>query len=200
MSENENLSVNLPPELVEDKAPQPARKGLNLGSIVLLLGILAMIVVVGMQLTRQNTTQPGSGPAPDFTVELYNGETFTLSEHRGEFIVINFWGSWCGPCRAEAPIIQAAHEKYADQGVYIIGVGFHDTERAARAFIEERNLTYPTGPDTGLRIIERYHVDGAPETFIVGPEGDIIDFYIGPFPDDWLDTTLAALLAGEVES
>jgi cytochrome c biogenesis protein CcmG/thiol:disulfide interchange protein DsbE len=196
MHENENTSVKLPDLTAEERPGPQGRRGLSLGSIVLILGILAAIVVVGVQLMNQNAGQPRSGIAPDFSVNLYSGETFTLSEQRGEIVVVNFWGSWCGPCRAEAPLLQAAHEKYADQGVHILGVGFHDTERAARQFIEENNLTYPNGPDTGLRIIERYNVDGAPETFIV----EIAAFYIGPFPDDWLDTTLDSLLAGELES
>lgn len=161
------------------------------------LGALAILVIVtGVQLAQRNAEPLRTGPAPDFTLNLYDGGTFTLSEHRGQVVVINFWGSWCAPCRDEAPDLQAAHERFADQGVVIVGVGFRDTERAARQFIEEFNLTYPNGNDDGLRITARYNVTGAPETYIVDQNGNIVDFYIGQFPPAWLNNAIEALIAG----
>jgi cytochrome c biogenesis protein CcmG, thiol:disulfide interchange protein DsbE len=198
-TENRNLSYEkLPPGLQEPSETEAARpkRALTPGTIVLLIGILAVVVVIGVQLANQNATQPRSGPAPDFTIDLYTGDgSFTLSEQRGKFVVVNFWGSWCAPCRDEAPYLQAAHEDFQDRGVQIVGVGFRDTERAAMRFLEETNTTYPTGPDTGLRITASYNIVGAPETFIVDPDGNIVDFYLGPLTADWLDTRLNELLA-----
>lgn len=180
-------------DLLKDTTAKPAR-GLNAGSVVLLLGIVSIIAVIGLQFARQNAIAPRNGPAPDFTLDLYGGGTFTLSEQRGRIIVVNFWGSWCAPCRDEAPDLQAAHDRFAEHGVMVVGVGFRDTERAARQFIDELAITYPNGNDTGLKITEDYHVSGAPETYIIDRDGNIAAFYIGQFPPVWLTDTLTTLI------
>lgn len=171
------------------------RRGLTPGALFLGVGFLAVVAVIALQLLRNNATPPTSGPAPDFTMTLYDGSEFALSDYRGQWVVVNFWGSWCGPCRDEAPELQSAWEKYQNSGVMIVGVGFRDVESAAREFLEDFGITYPNGNDDGLRITARYAVTGAPETYIVDPEGNVQAFMIGPLPVGWLDSTLARLLA-----
>ncbi|HIP71854.1 MAG TPA: TlpA family protein disulfide reductase, partial [Anaerolineae bacterium] len=100
--------------------------------------------------------QVDSGMAPDFTLTSFDGETITLSELRGQVVIINFWASWCPPCREEAPYLEATWRKYKDQGVVFIGVDYVDTETAALAYIEEFDITYFNGPDVGTRISYDY--------------------------------------------
>lgn len=179
-------------------APTTPRQRFTPGTLFLFVGLFAVIAVIGLQLMRRNAGPVTQGPAPDFAIETYaDGGTFRLSEHRGEFVVVNFWGSWCPGCRDEMPELQEAWEKYRDAGVTIVGVGYNDVESAARRFLDEFGVTFPTGNDTGLRITAAYGITGAPETYIVGPDGDVVAFVIGQFAPGWLDTTLARLLAGE---
>lgn len=179
--------------------PAP-RRSLTPGTLFLGVGLFAVFAVIGLQLLRNNATSPTSGPAPDFTMALYDGGAFTLSDYRGQWVVVNFWGSWCGPCRDEAPELQSAWEKYQTAGVMVVGVGFRDVESAARKFLQDYNITYPNGNDDGLRITAQYAVTGAPETYIVDPNGHVQAFMIGPLPVGWLDATLSGLLAGAGES
>lgn len=180
---------------------QPVRRGLGLGSIVLILGILSVIGVVGAQLHNRGQTTRTSGPAPDFTITTYHGETFRLADQRGKVVVLNFWGSWCGPCRDEAPDLQAVHEAYGDD-IVMVGVTYLDNDvRAVMAFIEEYGLTYLNGPDDRLRIADSYRITGAPETFVIDQDGRIVRHFLGQIVRiSDLTTLLDSLVAPESSS
>lgn len=196
------------PFLIETELPEstPTSRGFGLGSIVLLTGIMLMVIIVGIQLARQNQTQPSAGLAPDFTLQTYDGDVLTLAEQRGAIVVVNFWGSWCIPCHEEAPVLQAVWERYANRGVLFIGIAYLDVDRESRAFIARYGITYPNGLDLGNRISDLYNIQGAPETFVVDRDGMIapvfdsrgglLPFYFGPVTDAALTRTLDALLAG----
>lgn len=138
----------------------PAHGRSRLVSAGLIFASLLLVVVLGITLARRNETQPTTGIAPDFTLTTFGGETLRLSELSSQVVVLNFWASWCVPCRDEAPILQDAWERYRDRGVLFIGIGYADMESDALAFIEEFGITYPNGPDIGLAISDRYPYPG----------------------------------------
>jgi cytochrome c biogenesis protein CcmG/thiol:disulfide interchange protein DsbE len=157
-------------------SPKPGFR-LGLGGIMLLGGILLVALVVGLQLARQGQSQPTAGPAPDFTVTTFDGQRIRLSDLRGRVVILNFWASWCGPCRAEAPILESLWRDYRDRGVIVLGVTYADAERDSRAFIAEMGMTYPNAPDVGTFISRSlYHITGVPETFIIDQRGEIARF------------------------
>ncbi len=163
---------------------------------VLVLGSLAAVLgLLGWGLARARAGPVGSGTAPDFTLTTFDGDTIRLSDLRGHVVVINFWASWCPPCREEAPYLEATWRRYQDREVLFIGVNYADTEPEARAYIAEFDITYPNGPDIGTRIAQAYRIQGVPETFFVAKDGTIRGVKIGPLFPPELDERIEALLA-----
>lgn len=161
-------------------------------SFSLLIGLLGL---VGWGLMKVRTGPIEIGMAPDFTLTTFEGETITLSELRGNVVVINFWASWCPPCREEAPYLEQTWRKYKDRGVIFIGVDYVDTEPEALAYIDEFDITYPNGPDIATRISQAYNIQGVPETFFVAKNGELRGNHIGPLYSPALDEKIDALLA-----
>jgi thiol-disulfide isomerase/thioredoxin len=115
-------------------------------------------------------------PAPDFTVEVIDGGSFTLSESRGRLVVLNFWASWCAPCRAEIPDISAFASAHPD--VRVIGVSVEDSEPAAREFAAEIGASYPLALGT-QQVEDAYPRLGLPATYLIDPDGVVTDIING---------------------
>ncbi|MBN8593211.1 MAG: TlpA family protein disulfide reductase [Anaerolineae bacterium] len=189
------MTENLLNELEPTPTDAPKR-GIGMGGIVLLVGVVAVAAVFGLALIDRNAGQPTSGPAPDFTLTTLDGQDVRLSDLRGQVVVINFWASWCVPCRDEAPALQAVWERYRDRGVVLLGVAWTDTERNARAFIDEFSQNYPNGLDLGTRIGELYGITGVPETFVIDQQGQVVGFYPIALQQDQLAAVIESVLAG----
>ena len=134
------------------------------------------------------------GPAPEFDLQLFSGGSFRLSEQRGRLVIVNFWASWCPPCRQEAPALERAWNRYRDRGVVMVGVDIWDADQDARRFLRELGITYPNGPDPGGKIVVDYGLTGIPETFFVRPDGTMGRRWIGPITDGQLAESIDELL------
>ncbi len=194
--------------LASDPAPAlPARVRVGIAVVTVAL-VLAFVVVMALVL-RGQTNESGFGifstgriveleprPAPDFVLTTYTGEHLQLSDFRGQVVLLNFWASWCPPCRVEAPVLQRAADRLGASGLVVIGVDVWDDLPQARAFLEEFAVTYPNAEDTTRSIPVEYGVTGLPETFVISPTGVLVRRWVGPIDDEQLADLVAPLLEG----
>ena len=112
--------------------------------------------------------------APNFTLETLQGEKRTLSDYRGSYVLVNFWASWCGPCRDETPDLQSFFEHNGNRGFVMLGVNSQEQPGAAREFLDEFGVTYPVVLDRSGEVSAAYGVGrGMPVSFLVSPSGVI---------------------------
>lgn len=132
-------------------------------------------------------------PAPDFTLQTFAGDEIALSDQQGKVVILNFWGSWCEPCKKEMPALQAFWESAPDD-VMMIGIGSkQDTDAKSREFAEEFGITYPIGRDsegdrvtTGM-IAQNYNITFYPMTYVISPDGIVTRLIVGGVDEDDLD-------------
>jgi cytochrome c biogenesis protein CcmG, thiol:disulfide interchange protein DsbE len=179
-----------------DPIGQPKRRWLDKGGRLVAFGLLiALLSLSAWGLVKANSGPVESGLAPDFTLTSFDGHTLTLSQLRGQVVIINFWASWCLPCREEAAYLENTWRNYKDQGVVFIGVDWVDTQKEALAYMKEFDLTYFNGPDLGTRIATAYRIKGVPETYFVAKNGELRGVHIGPLQAPELDQKIDELLA-----
>jgi cytochrome c biogenesis protein CcmG/thiol:disulfide interchange protein DsbE len=187
-------SIETPEDLAIDSTPKVTPRRM-LWQVLAFTFILSLLGLLGWGLRETRAGPVQNGMAPDFTLTGFSGETLTLSELRGQVVVINFWASWCPPCREEAAYLEQTWRKYKDQGVVFIGVDYLDTEAEALAYIEEFDITYFNGPDLRTKISQAYKIQGVPETFYVAKNGELRGLKIGPLVAPELDQKIEELLA-----
>ncbi len=111
--------------------------------------------------------------APDFALKSSTGENLRLSEYRGDVVMINFWATWCGPCRQEMPLLDELYQRYSRVGFNLLGVNIDDDSRRAMQMIEELGVNFPVLFDASKKVSELYDVDAMPVTVLVDREGTV---------------------------
>lgn len=164
------------------------------------LGIaVPIIMLLGYGLSRDpraiDSPLPGRA-APDFALaQLEAADSISLSSLRGSVVVVNFWASWCIPCRDEHPVLLDATRKYEPKGVKFIGIAYNDKPEDSKRWLEELGKAYPSLLDPGARTAIDYGVTGVPETFILDKQGVVAFKKFGPITVAEITHKLDSLLA-----
>ena len=173
------------PNTPDAQAPAPA-PGMVVVWRAIFVGILLLFVVLlAWRLWDTNRSEHrASGMAPPFTFTTFEGETISLDDLQGQGVVVNFWASWCDPCRDEAALLEQTWRREKDNGIVFIGLDYLDQEPAAKAYLAEFGITYPNGPDLRSEAARRYGIKGVPETFFINSAGEIAQTVIGPIVNE----------------
>jgi len=168
---------------------------LNVG-LLAILWIALLTPATGSNSTRVSDPLVGK-PAPDFTLAALNkqaGPAIHLADLKGKLVVINFWASWCDPCREEAPLLQAEWRRAQPQGVIFIGIDFQDSQSSGLNFLQQHGITYANVVDPNGATGINYGVTGVPETFFIDRRGVIVNTVRSEITAQLLQSNVALLL------
>jgi peroxiredoxin len=131
--------------------------------------------------------------APDFALKTTDNRDIKLSDYRGKNIILNFWASWCGPCRYEMPALQSVHENWSKADVVVLAINVQDGFENARSYAKANKLTFTIPVDIPGKVAEQYGARGLPTSFIIDSDGVIKSIKIGPFINvDEIEERMAA--------
>ncbi len=134
---------------------------------MMLAGFVALGLAAGAQAASLK------GPAPNFTLKAMTGKNLKLSEMAGNVVLINFWASWCGPCREEMPLLNDLHNKYEPLGFTVLGVNVEEDPQNARGFLKNFPVDFPVVLDNQNRVSKQYNVIAMPTTVVVDRDGNV---------------------------
>ncbi len=184
----------------------------RIATILVLLGSIALLVMFGYKMTGSGSSSRVQGgirvneegaavnlkprPASPFTLTSFSGEKISLEDLRGKVVVLNFWSSWCDPCKEEAPVLEEVWRKYKDRNVVFVGANTWDDKPDAQQFLLENGITYPNGTsEDGLAT--EYGLTGIPETFVIDANGTVVRRWFGPLEAEQLSDLIDVGLASD---
>ncbi|HUZ01917.1 MAG TPA: redoxin domain-containing protein [Thermomicrobiaceae bacterium] len=192
-----------------DQAPVSSIRNRVIPGVTILI-VAALLALLGYTLfaPKPQTSALGAGgrieqgssivtfagrAAPQFSIKTFDGKPVSLAQLRGKTVIVNFWASWCDPCKQEAPVLAAVGHTL-DANTVLVGIDVWDQRSDATAFLAQNDAGYLNGPDNDGSIAIDYGVAGVPETFFISPDGTLLGKYIGPLTSpDQVNTVLKEL-------
>ena len=123
-------------------------------------------------------------PAPDFTLDSHTGKPLSLAQYKGQVVMLNFWASWCGPCKQEMPLLDDIQKKYGKLGFTLIGVNVEPDTKAANAVLAKIPVSFPVVYDTDSKVSKAYQVSGMPSSVFIDRKGQLRQLHRGYKPGD----------------
>lgn len=171
-------------------------------SFVVFIAVLALVGLLGFGLLSKGSANVEVGePAPDDPLPRLDGNgTGSVADYRGRWVLVNFWASWCLPCRDESPALESFHRKYGGPRFTVLGIDTRDLTDDGRNFVERYGLSYPQLRDADGDRAHDFGTTGVPETFLVNPKGNLVLIRRGPVDRRYLDQYVVPLLGGDREA
>lgn len=188
---------------------QPSRNGLTsreityaiIGGIIALILISTVWYITGQQEASLPTVGEVNRPAPEFVLPVLQGEDFRLEDYKGKVVLVNFWATWCEPCREETPALQSAYEDLREQGLEIVGINLTNDEVAQgkgekeiSEFVNQYGVTYPIALDTEGEVANAFRIYPIPTSYFIDPEGNIRYVRVSTLTYDEVNTLFKSLM------
>lgn len=200
-----------PPEEIPFRSPFPRPRVGALRNIMATIAVgIAIIGLIwffdrpagegGSQAVTLTASASGPAPrldqeAPDFRVRLLDGEYVRLSDYRGRPVWINFWATWCPPCRAETPDIQEMYEKYSDEGLVVLAMSIGESAGDVRGYVERTGTTFATALDSDTSVAAQYRIVGIPTHFFVDRDGILRDWRVGSMSKGTMEKKVETIIS-----
>ncbi|GAA1659257.1 alkyl hydroperoxide reductase [Citricoccus zhacaiensis] len=153
---------------------------------------IGVLVLAGCQ----HGADDGPRVAPPLSGLDLQGNPQDIAELAGEVVVVNAWASWCGPCRDEMPVLEAAQDAHGDDGLHVLGINTRDRTDAAQDLVAETGVSFPSVVDTEGTLAVEWGISGMPQTFVVDRDGTIAAHRFGAVDQDWIDSVIVPLVHG----
>lgn len=169
--------------------------------------IIALVLLIGAGCGQSTKPAPAStsafiepptldtDQAPDFSLLTPYGDTVTLSDYRGQIVLINFWASWCTSCDAEMDALETYFQDHHEEGFTLIAVNYRESDADVAAYVEKKGLTFPVVLDSTGVVADMYAVTGIPTSFFVGRDGELLGYWPGAVLNHMLEQSLTPMLA-----
>lgn len=169
---------------------------MSVRTFIVFIVVLALIGLLGFGLVQKSESSLSVGDAmPETTLSTLDGEdSGSLADYRGKWVLVNVWASWCGPCREEAPALQAFYEANRDNDFEVLGIDTEETSDAGQGFVDEFALTYPVLHDGDGAYRDELRTKGVPENFLVDPDGRLALLQAGPVNETILEEQIAPMI------
>ena len=141
-------------------------------------------IVATLSLSLPALAAPPGGPAPAFTLAARGGQNVSLEQYKGQVVMLNFWASWCGPCRQEMPLLESIYKKYNKMGFTMLGVNVEPDSNAANDWLKATPVSFPILYDRDSKVSKLYDVAGMPSTVIIDRSGKLRVLHRGYKPGD----------------
>lgn len=169
-------------------------------SVLSLLAVCAVVALLAYGLLSKGTSRIQVGDrVPDKALPYLSGGRGmgTIADHRGEWVLVNLWASWCVPCHEEAPVLNEFSDRFRKQDVTVLGINVEDNEADARKFIDKYQPPYPILGSRGAERSEAFGANGVPENFLVDPRGIVAAVVVGPVDEEILENEVIPVIEGK---
>jgi peroxiredoxin len=155
---------------------------------------LSVMTFTGVNTSRPAAIEPGETPEMDFSVKDLSGASVSLRSLRGHVVLVNFWATWCSPCKEEMPLLQAYYDQHKGNGFVLVGINVSDDVEDAKAFIEQQGYTFPIWSDPPGNVLIQLRINGLPASLVVDADGRLVKRWVGPLAQEDLDHVISPLL------